>query len=653
MGFAFLFFQFFFHLPPLFADDTVLPVQHVIASPLDEEEQFSPGAVTIVRPEEMKGEQKSLPDLLKRVPGLHVIEARGRGAYTVASIRGSTSAQVAVYIDGMLANLGSEAAVDLSAIPVDDVERIEIYRGYVPSRFNRAAMGGVINIITKKPTESGGSVSLGAVSYGGIRSGLTWNAPLGSGAFSLGVHRKKSDGDFEYPNDNDTPYTPEDDYTAKRRYNSFERTNLLMKWEDESWHARFSWKRDDRKLPLPAPGFDVPGVPGPRGAELDTRQWSFAVGRRQTAGELDWGWRVEWLDQKKSYRDPDDVIGGLGERSNEYLANRFGIALDASLPVGESHFAELLLDYSRETLDVRGDIIQVLGGRDEFAQENLSIHLQDTIALNSEGNFLLTPVLRWNVYDGEGAFSWGLGMVRELTNGWSWRASVGSYNRAPNLYERYGDGASIRPSPDLVREEGTQADIGLRWQGTLGDVRTEAGLTFFGRESKDLIEFIMTSPRFGIYRNIGEATVLGVEFESNLEWNDWGLFTSLTWMDALNETPGNYRKGKRLPNRPELEGLLRLSRKFSNGRGSLFSELHYTGDTYFDSAETIRSGNLFTVGVGGKYDLSDSLSIAAGVDDLFDKGPGVLRLGGGTGPDRTLYYPLQGRSVYLTLLWSF
>ncbi len=443
---------------PISAAEVVLPEQHVVASPL-EEEVFSPGAVTVVRPKEMQGEQKNLPDLLKRVPGLHVVEARGRGAYTVASVRGSTSAQVAVYIDGTLANLGSEAAVDLSAIPVDDVERIEVYRGYVPSRFNRAAMGGVINIVTRKPKGSEASLTLGVSSYGGARSGLFWSRPLRGGAFSLGVAHERSDGDFAYWNDNDTPYTPEDDYEAKRRNNSFSRTNLLMKWEDESWHARFSWREDDRALPLPAPGFDRPGAQEPRGAELDTRQWSLAVGRRRNAGDVEWGWRAEWLDQKKTYDDPDDVIGGWGERHNEYRAQRAGFAVDASLPIGESHFAELLIDYSRETLDVRGDIVQGLGGLDSFAQESLNIHLQDTIALDGTGNFLLTPVLRWNVNDGEGKFSWGAGVIRELENGWSWRASFGSYNRAPNLYERYGDGASIRPAPDLSWEEGTQADV--------------------------------------------------------------------------------------------------------------------------------------------------------------------------------------------------
>lgn len=53
-------------------------------------------------------------------------------------------------------NLNGDSAVNLSAIPVDNVERIEVYRGYVPARFSGAPLGGAINIVTKnQPKEQG------------------------------------------------------------------------------------------------------------------------------------------------------------------------------------------------------------------------------------------------------------------------------------------------------------------------------------------------------------------------------------------------------------------------------------------------------------------------------------------------------------------
>ncbi|MFR5879669.1 MAG: TonB-dependent receptor [Cloacibacillus evryensis] len=187
----------------------------------------------------MKGEQKNLPELLKQVPGLHVVESKGRGAYTVASVRGSTAAEVSVFVDGILMNLGSEAAVDLSTIPVDNVERIEVYRGYVPARFAGASMGGVINIITKKPTKQGVSLSLGAGSYGLFKTNLSYTAPLGKGKFLFGANFESNDGNFKYINDNNSPYTPGDDYEAERQNNGYKNTDVLAKWNDDNWQLRW------------------------------------------------------------------------------------------------------------------------------------------------------------------------------------------------------------------------------------------------------------------------------------------------------------------------------------------------------------------------------------------------------------------------------
>ena len=84
----------------------------------DWEAKLSPGTVTVIRPDDYKGEQKDLPDLLKMVPGVHVREVNGKGQYTTVSVRGSTAAQVGVFVDGVLFNLGGDAAADISTIPV-------------------------------------------------------------------------------------------------------------------------------------------------------------------------------------------------------------------------------------------------------------------------------------------------------------------------------------------------------------------------------------------------------------------------------------------------------------------------------------------------------------------------------------------------------
>ena len=106
-------------LPPVTVTDTRLEA---------EEGAASPGCVTILRPEEVRGEAKTVADLLEQSAGVHVVRLRGRGNYTVALVRGSTAAQVAVYLDGTLVNSAGESAVDLSTLPVESVEpRLGLY----------------------------------------------------------------------------------------------------------------------------------------------------------------------------------------------------------------------------------------------------------------------------------------------------------------------------------------------------------------------------------------------------------------------------------------------------------------------------------------------------------------------------------------------
>lgn len=206
----------------------------------DWESKLSPGTVTVIRPEEYKGEQKDLPDLLKMVPGVHVREVNGKGQYTVVTVRGSTAAQVGVFVDGVMTNLGGDAAVDISTIPVKNVERIEVYRGYIPARFGGTFIGGVINVVTKKPTKANISAELGKASFGGKSASLEVVSPLASGSLLVGLNYEAAKGDFPYHN-----YTMDSDiarasyrkdyedalrgveaYTKMTDSNTFHKTNI-------------------------------------------------------------------------------------------------------------------------------------------------------------------------------------------------------------------------------------------------------------------------------------------------------------------------------------------------------------------------------------------------------------------------------------------
>jgi vitamin B12 transporter len=180
-------------------DGQLIPVTVEAPRP-DWESKLSPGTVTVIRPDEKRGEQKTLAELLTEVAGLHVREVNGRGHYTTVSIRGSTSSQVGIFIDGVLSNLGGDAAVDISTIPIQNVERIEVYRGYVPVRFGGTFMGGVINIVTKKPEKTDIRASIGKSSFGGYQGSIEMERTILGGGLLVAFNHERSRGDFTYNN---------------------------------------------------------------------------------------------------------------------------------------------------------------------------------------------------------------------------------------------------------------------------------------------------------------------------------------------------------------------------------------------------------------------------------------------------------------------
>ncbi|MDR1019888.1 MAG: TonB-dependent receptor, partial [Synergistaceae bacterium] len=629
----------------------------------EQDKYRSPGMVTVIRPQEREGEQRSLPDLLEDVPGMRIVRVRGRHGYAVASVRGSTSSQVAVYVDGVLMNLGSEAAVDLSAIPVDNVERIEVYRGYVPAQFGAQSMGGVINIVTKDPRKPQTTLSMGVGSFGRVKGTVSHSAEMGRGGKFFGSFGYEGyDGDFGYWNDNGTPYNDTDDYDAKRRSNGFENMDALLKWENEHWKARASWSRRDRDLALTAPGLDKPGVNQRPGALLDTDRFDLSLARSQTSGSVDWRWEIQYAKQERAYdsRRGNSLspIGGMTVTKSEYDAERAGLSLSSAWAWGERHYMEFLAEYFDESLNVDGDtLFDYLNGISKYSRTDWNFNLQDTITLDRAGTFLATPSIRWHKLDDEDHFTWQIALTKEFSPAWMLKTTYGTYARAPNLYERYGDGAFILPAAgDLMWETGTQIDLGVIWTGDALGARSTVSLSGFKRDSENLIEFNVESPRYGRYSNIAKAEVKGAEMEASLGWEKWDLSLSGTWIDGKNMTPddpGAVRyHGKTLPNRPEWSGAVRLTRKYS--KGSAFVEYQHVGENYADSSEKVLFDARDVFNIGMKYALSPTTQVILGVDDVFGEADDWrMRPDGRNGPTRMLWYPVEGRTFYLTLNMEF
>lgn len=725
------------------------------------EDKLSPGTVTIIEPDKYKGEQKTLPDLLKEVPGVHVRHVSGLGQYTTVSVRGSTAAQVGVFVDGVLTNLGGDAAVDISTIPVKNVARIEVYRGYVPARFGGTYMGGVINIVTKKPEKADVSTSYGQRSWGGCTGSLQLDAPLGNGTLMVGLNRDQSDGDFRYKNLNfpgaigntiavtqqniesyeqsirDGNASPNDEsyLTMKReleylkklsdtRYrmnNRYKNTDVLLKWQDEHWMTKASWKQIDRLMPnaikgdsfyIDIPDADILFPPGQSRVKYNLRKeqkinaTDILVGRRDSKGNLEWGWNVNYLDQEKRYNNPeiskDSYISGkpLSVWSN-YHSKRPGVALDGTFKAG-NHLLDFLMNFSRETMNIRGwkmDSVEEAyryRWKNKYVQTLFNVQLQDTITLNDAGDFWFTPSVRYNSSDivgsslyksnnfkwinedtGQkvGKTTWQFAFKKKVDDKLTLRSSYGSYYRLLNLYEIAGDGASILPRPSrrdgglwdseyASPEDGIQWDVGANWKGRCLSANADISLTYFSRRSNNLVQLMRYGLDYFSYDNSARGRVNGVELQSNFNWAKWDLNLNATHVNATR-TIANLNLGLNdwtsfpMTYTPEWEGRLRLTYR-PNDKTALFTEINYTGEQYTTNYSNFGDKDMQTaltaVGVGCRYKMNKNSQLVFGVNDLFDKGPDVRhRLNHTTAGGYNEYmldYPLQGRTYYATLQYD-
>lgn len=357
-------------------------------------EILSPGAVSVVYPDDTKGEHKSLPDLLDQVPGVYVRRVGGTGGYTTTSIRGSAPSQVNIYVDGVPYNTSSEVAVDISTIPIGNVERVEVYRGLVPARFSGAPLGGAINIVTKKAQGLSGTISGGLRAFGGYQASGNLNLPLFGGSLLLGADAEHSDGDFTYKNyqleqlqgltsglgPDGKPNTYYDQYSflnaamglppryplveagfpieRTRRNNSFDRYNGLVRWTNDHFSIKYAFTYLQRYMPataeyaqtdLPAYTYPLPpNVPGdmfgtyvpytanPRERQIQM-QHDVALGWHDNFGRLEASASLNMMDQDKNYRNLDLTgLSSLGALWSDFRTRRYGGQLDLALTVGQS-----------------------------------------------------------------------------------------------------------------------------------------------------------------------------------------------------------------------------------------------------------------------------------------------------------------------------
>ena len=110
--------------------------------------------VTVIGPEEIaRSGVQSLAELLQRQPGAEIVQNGGPGSVSGVFLRGASTTQTLVLVDGIRLTSSTSGATALEAIPLDQIERIEVLRGPASSLYGADAIGGVIQVFTRRGTE--------------------------------------------------------------------------------------------------------------------------------------------------------------------------------------------------------------------------------------------------------------------------------------------------------------------------------------------------------------------------------------------------------------------------------------------------------------------------------------------------------------------
>ena len=518
-------------LPPVFVTSTrtETPLQEVTTS------------ASVIDAKDIEDQQaKMVLETLRRVPGVDVVQSGSNGASATIFIRGSDSDHVLVLIDGVEVNSTTLGAFNFAHLTTDNIERVEVLRGAGGTLYGSQAIGGVINIITKKgqgPLEAG--LSLEGGNGWTNRQALTLNGSVGNvGYFFSGSHL--STQGFRSVNDDYRNLTS----SARLDYQATENARLS---------GIFQFIKSDVGL---FNNNNFASQPDPNAREAGTQY--LAKGEWQQKILPNWDYRISGSMFKEHFTDTDDVDSCIFfdspcdfSRTHDIFRTRIDTGeLQTNYRFQEWSTTTFGSQYQLRSADTNGGI--------DKAIRNLSYYLQEQLQFLDER---LVTVSGIRLDDNQ---SFGTAWTPSFSTAYTFRETgtkiKGGYAKgfkAPTLNELFFPPAFGCPAfgnPDLKPERSWELNAGVE-QGLLSE-RVKVGVTYFHREVKDLIEGrpIPDDP-FGCFRaqNVGRARFDGVEWTlamkllESLSLN--ANYTYLDW-DTADGT---------LPRRPRNRGNVTLN----------------------------------------------------------------------------------------------
>lgn len=629
----------------------------------------------------------SLAQVLVGQPGVQLRSAGGLGQWSGAILRGADASQVAILLDGVPLQRGGQSAVDLSQLPVDGIERVEIYRSLPPIEVGLDAIGGAINLISRRGRSGRSSfLVLGAGSFGlrKLSAGHSSESAAGLRAAAT-LSYQGATGDFPYLSDGGLQYAGRL-VELVRRNDDFDQLSVDVRVSREDTGGGFFVASHSL--------LKTQGVAGIGQAAAQPGQPRLQLGRALLSAGAQRAWRDGRL---RLSSDAHVLFEGsqLGDLAIVPAANYEQLGLQAGLRgllslAGRAQSKLglplrrwlLMLDgrYERATSSdlcpaPRRDCGRATptssqrlrlqlgaGGELRFADELLlvqpAVHL--LLARSSLRPLSGSPAADES-FDGDALFVAPRVATRlRLSRAVLLRFGGGRFVRLPTFLELFGDRAFFRPNLELRPESAWIFELGGRMETTprpFLNLQLEAHA--FARQIDDLIDVIRDGATLRA-RNVGQAVAAGAEAQLSLRLGELlQLQATYTFLHARDEADVPGRGGNRLPGRPAHTFFLRSEVAYRTVR--LAYELDYRSAIFLDPAngrerpERLLHALALHSGPFGRTHVTLSIEVRNLTDlrsvdvilPLGDRSPRPLPL------SDLFDYPLPGRALYGTLSGRF
>ncbi|SFV30104.1 TonB-dependent receptor plug domain-containing protein [Hyphomicrobium facile] len=566
-----------------------------IASPV---EQIA-SSVTVITSKEIQAQQRrTLPDVLKSVPGLNVVQRGGPGGQTSIFMRGTNSNHTKILIDGIDVSdpSNSNRSFDIGQLLTTDIERVEVLRGPQSGLYGADALGGVIVINTKAgkgPPKATGMIEGG--SFGTFNQATSISGGTDRYNYSFNASHFRAD---------DTPVTPFDlllpgEARHSNRYDNWTYSTKIGVDLTKDVTVNFVTRYTDATLHYTSDNYDYPSHPSSSLSRSDFDQL-FTRGEvvwMALGGNLTNFFGVNYANLQTYNFDP---LSGRNSSEGE----RFKYDWRSVLRVGPGYTIVTGAEHHNEQLDSPA----------LFAEEWNNAAFAE---LQSEifRNFFLVANVRYDDNESFGGHTtWRVApaYVIEAT-GTKLKGSIGTAFKAPTLSQRFQDSPPyFYGNPNLAPEESLGMDAGFE-QAILGG-RAQFGATYFFNDITNLIE---SNATYTSYDNVGKARTSGVEVFASADVADnLRIRADYTYTEATNEIT-------------HAQLLRRPRNKASLSAGwtpydplLLTASLVYIGEAADIDRSTYANVTLpgFTlVNVAADYNLKDGISLFGRIDNLFDK----------------------------------